>query len=347
MVLVSFLAIAAVACGDDATPAAAPTAVPTSVPAAGAAPTTTAPTPSPIPTATSAPTSTSTPAPTATVAPAPNSDGRQSDIKNFVLENLEIAVGTTVTWSNLDRAPHTATSGTPGDILDIWDSGRLDQDKAFSFTFSERGTFKYFCQFHPDTMQATVTVSGPGATAAAPTSTSQPTTVPPTATPSPAPTATDTPVPPTPTPTDTPQPATPAPTATPAPAAPSPTPEPEAPAAPKPIRVDIANFEHLDITVPVGTEVTWVNQDNAPHTSTSGTPKDVTAQFDSGIFNEGEQFTFTFDEPGSFPYFCTVHEFMIATVTVTEGGSASSGDSDSGGSGGGQAASSDADYGAY
>lgn len=72
----------------------------------------------------------------------------------FVEGAIEIPVGTTVTWTNNDTAPHTATS-TDG----VFNSGRLDQGQTFSFTFTEPGTFAYFCEFHPG-MQATITVTG-------------------------------------------------------------------------------------------------------------------------------------------------------------------------------------------
>lgn len=67
-------------------------------------------------------------------------------------EPLEIAVGTTVTWTNMDSAPHTATSSGN------FNSDRLDQGQSFSYTFEEAGTFEYFCEFHPN-MVSTITVS--------------------------------------------------------------------------------------------------------------------------------------------------------------------------------------------
>ena len=67
-------------------------------------------------------------------------------------EPLEIKVGTTVTWTNMDSAPHTATSSGN------FQSDRLDQGASFSFTFEEAGTFDYFCEFHPN-MTSTITVT--------------------------------------------------------------------------------------------------------------------------------------------------------------------------------------------
>lgn len=56
------------------------------------------------------------------------------------------------------------------------------------------------------------------------------------------------------------------------------------------------------MVVSVGTEVTWINDDSAPHTVTSDTQV-----WDSGTLNTGEDFSFKFDQAGTFPYFCTIH----------------------------------------
>jgi plastocyanin len=66
------------------------------------------------------------------------------------------------------------------------------------------------------------------------------------------------------------------------------------------------------VTIPVGTTVTWTNdEDSADHTTTS----------DDGVWNSatlkpGEQFSFTFDQPGTFNYFCNIHPSMTATIVV-------------------------------
>lgn len=75
---------------------------------------------------------------------------------------LEVAIGTTVTWSNKDGTAHTLTSGIhPGPGLPAGKpDGKFDQiiDGAggtFTFTFSQAGTVTYFCQFHTN-MRGTV-----------------------------------------------------------------------------------------------------------------------------------------------------------------------------------------------
>ena len=69
-------------------------------------------------------------------------------IDNFTFEpkELDIAVGTTVTWQNADDVPHTATSK---DDPQVFDSGALDTDDKFSFTFSKPGKYAYYCKVHP------------------------------------------------------------------------------------------------------------------------------------------------------------------------------------------------------
>ena len=83
--------------------------------------------------------------------------------------------------------------------------------------------------------------------------------------------------------------------------------------------VEIANFAYAqpDLTVSAGTEVTFTNLDSAPHTVTAGTDDEpMTDLFDSGLLQQGESFTFVFDEPGEFAYFCDRHPPMQGTVTV-------------------------------
>ena len=78
-------------------------------------------------------------------------------------------------------------------------------------------------------------------------------------------------------------------------------------------------FEAANITVPAGTTVTWVQNGNNPHTTTS-----YDGLWDSGILpaGSGQSFSFTFNEPGTYEYFCRPHENqgMVGSVTVTGGG---------------------------
>jgi len=71
------------------------------------------------------------------------------------------------------------------------------------------------------------------------------------------------------------------------------------------------------VNVNIGDTVTWSNDDTAAHTVTSGTPTDPTNEnFDSNLFMAGTTFEVTFDEAGTFEYFCMVHPWMLGTVIV-------------------------------
>lgn len=68
-----------------------------------------------------------------------------------------ISVGTTITWTNKENVNHTVTSGVPGAPTGIFDSGSIGHDGTFSYTFTQTGTFKYYCKIHTS-MTGTITV---------------------------------------------------------------------------------------------------------------------------------------------------------------------------------------------
>ena len=70
----------------------------------------------------------------------------------FVPARLTVKAGTTVTWRNEDDIPHTVTSAAR-----LFKSKALDTDDSFSFTFTDPGTYEYFCSLHPR-MTATIVV---------------------------------------------------------------------------------------------------------------------------------------------------------------------------------------------
>ncbi len=85
-----------------------------------------------------------------------------------------------------------------------------------------------------------------------------------------------------------------------------------------------------EVTVDVGETVTWSNDDTAAHTVTSGTAADgPDGIFDSSLFMAGTTFSHTFEEEGTFDYFCMVHPWMIGVVMV--GASMDDGDGDTNG----------------
>ena len=78
---------------------------------------------------------------------------------------LDVSSGSTVTWRQQDAGFHTVTSGTVTKGATVktspdgtFDSGELAKGKAFTHTFDETGTFTYFCEVHPGTMNGQVTV---------------------------------------------------------------------------------------------------------------------------------------------------------------------------------------------
>ena len=72
----------------------------------------------------------------------------------FSPTSLTISVGDTVRWTNNDTAVHTSTSGTPGAPDETWDSSSLSSGDRFEFTFSDAGSFNYFCTIHPNMLGA-------------------------------------------------------------------------------------------------------------------------------------------------------------------------------------------------
>jgi plastocyanin len=78
------------------------------------------------------------------------------------------------------------------------------------------------------------------------------------------------------------------------------------------VKIDNFTFEPEVLTVKAGTTVTWTNVDDIPHTVASKTPK----VFKSKALDTDDSYSFTFREPGTFEYFCSLHPHMTATVRV-------------------------------
>src|SRR5215218_3484754 len=75
------------------------------------------------------------------------------------------------------------------------------------------------------------------------------------------------------------------------------------------------SFDPGQITVAPGTTVTWTNEGPSPHTTTADD-----GSWDSGTLQQGEDFSFTFDEPGTYTYHCSIHPDMTASIKVSGGG---------------------------
>ena len=213
----------------------------------------------------------------------------------YVPSSLEIRVGDTVSWSNDDSAAHTVTSGSIGGTDGVFDSSLFMAGTTFEHTFTDVGTYDYFCMVHP-WMTGKIIVNEAKDMMA----------------PEPEPAMAE--------------------------------PIMEEPAMAEPVTEeplsdleimtqvivsvppgvavpgcedDHSCYSPYEVTVSVGDKVTWMNDDSAAHTVTSGSASaGLTGVFDSGLFMSGSIFEHTFDEAGTYDYFCMVHPWMSGKVIV-------------------------------
>ena len=212
----------------------------------------------------------------------------------YIPYSITITVGDTVQWNNVDTAAHTVTSGSIQDgATGLFDSSLFMSGETFEFTFDEAGTYDYFCMVHPWMTGIVVVTDGTEMVVI-----EEPVEEPTVMEPEPLP---------------------------------EPTPEPE-PQSDLPMSLTISAPEGsgvpgceetnecylpADATVAVGATVTWSNDDTAAHTVTSGNVNaGPTGVFDSGLFMSGTTFEFTFNEAGTFDYFCMVHPWMTGIIHV-------------------------------
>jgi len=83
--------------------------------------------------------------------------------------------------------------------------------------------------------------------------------------------------------------------------------------APSTNQISLINIKFVPntVTVPVGTTITWTNNESPTHTVTSDTPL-----FDSGDLLQNKIFSYKFITAGSFPYHCNYHGGMTGTIIV-------------------------------
>jgi plastocyanin len=75
-------------------------------------------------------------------------------------------------------------------------------------------------------------------------------------------------------------------------------------------------FQPATVTIKVGETVVWDNVSGVPHTATSDSGD--TVSWDSSLIaSGGGSFSFVFSKPGTYPYHCSFHPFMHATIIVT------------------------------
>jgi plastocyanin len=77
------------------------------------------------------------------------------------------------------------------------------------------------------------------------------------------------------------------------------------------IKIDNFTFGPTNLTVTSGTTVTWINNDDVPHTVVS-----EDKVFRSKALDTDDKFSYTFTKPGTYNYFCSVHPKMTAKIVV-------------------------------
>src|SRR3954471_9975842 len=71
--------------------------------------------------------------------------------------------------------------------------------------------------------------------------------------------------------------------------------------APTPVTIDNFSFSPTGLTVPAGTTVVWTNHDDIPHTVAENNQK-----FKSNPLDTDDTFSYTFNDPGTYEYFCSM-----------------------------------------
>lgn len=88
----------------------------------------------------------------------------------------------------------------------------------------------------------------------------------------------------------------------------------EAPAGEAAVTIDNFTFAPAELTIAVGTRVTWTNRDDIPHTVTDAAEPRA---YKSAPLDTGDSFAHVFAAPGTYRYFCSLHPHMQGTVVVT------------------------------
>jgi plastocyanin len=77
------------------------------------------------------------------------------------------------------------------------------------------------------------------------------------------------------------------------------------------VTIDNFSFGPMELTIPAGTEVTWINRDDIPHVIMS-----VDHKFRSRALDTDDKYSFKFQDPGTYEYFCAVHPKMTGKIIV-------------------------------
>ncbi|SDR49412.1 Plastocyanin [Rhizobiales bacterium GAS113] len=77
------------------------------------------------------------------------------------------------------------------------------------------------------------------------------------------------------------------------------------------VKIDNFTFTPDSMEIPAGTTVVWTNEDDIPHTIAN-----AERQFKSHALDTGDSFSFTFTQPGTYEYFCSLHPHMKGKIIV-------------------------------
>jgi plastocyanin len=203
---------------------------------------------------------------------------------------ISVNKGDGIEWTNEDNAPHTVTSKTEG----LFDSGIINAEATYLLNTAEVdvGDYEYYCTLHPF-MEASLSVTEEGAAAPAQGSnqTGGNTTAPGQSTGQNQSSAGG-----------------------------GATVSSVSIVSGASVPTNGVYFDPESVTSSVGSMVTWTNDDTVPHTVTSGVVENNVpkpdGEFDSGIMNGGQTFSFVFSNTGEYDYYCLLHPFMTGKVVV-------------------------------
>ena len=82
------------------------------------------------------------------------------------------------------------------------------------------------------------------------------------------------------------------------------------------IAIQTFAFDPSPVTIKVGTNVTWTNNDRILHTVTSGVRDNADGKYESNLNDIGSTYSRVFNEKGTFNYFCEIHPNMDAEIIV-------------------------------
>ena len=79
------------------------------------------------------------------------------------------------------------------------------------------------------------------------------------------------------------------------------------------VTIENFSFSPATLNVKVGTKVTFIQKDSTPHNATATDA----GGFKTPTMTQGKSYTVTFTKPGTYPYICTIHQYMKGTVVVS------------------------------